>query len=118
VLRQAARPLRRAELVHETKYEFFASFDLPFARLSLAHTSKQFINGGQRERILLRRCLQVRLQPEPLPVRCGGDPCVSLEEVAEERDILIPNGITDLLHAAMVALQQALCSRDPQLLQV
>jgi len=53
-----------------------------------------------------------RLQPEPLPVCAGGDPSVSLEEVAEKRDILITDGLTDLLHGAMVALQQALGGGD------
>ena len=48
----------------------------------------------------------------------SGRPLCAAEEVAEKCDILIPSGATDLLHAPMVALQQALCSRDPQLLQV
>ena len=41
-----------------------------------------------------------------------------LEEVAEEGDILITDGVTDLLHGAMVALQQALGGGDAQLLQI
>ena len=43
---------------------------------------------------------------------------MSLEQIAEERDILIADGSTDLLHTAIIALQQALGGRDPQLLQV
>ena len=53
-----------------------------------------------------------RLQPEPLPVCAGGDSSVSLEEFAEKRDILITDGLTDLLHGAIVALQQALGGGD------
>ena len=45
-----------------------------------------------------------RLRPEPLPISAGGDPCVSLEEIAEKGDILITDRITDLLHCAMIAL--------------
>jgi hypothetical protein len=45
-----------------------------------------------------------RLRPEPLPISAGGDPCVSLEEIAEKGDILITDRITDLLHGAMIAL--------------
>lgn len=41
-----------------------------------------------------------------------------LEELAEERDILITHRITDLLHGPVIALQQALGSSHPQLLQV
>ncbi len=53
------------------------------------------------------------LRPEPPPVGAGRDPCVSLEEIAEKGDILITDGVTDLLHGAMVALQQALGGGDP-----
>jgi hypothetical protein len=56
------------------------------------------------------------LQSKLPPVFAWGDPRVSLEEVAKKRDILIPDGTTDLLYVAMVALQQALGCRDPQLL--
>src|SRR5215831_20092055 len=45
-----------------------------------------------------------RLRPEPLPISAGGDPCVSLEEIAEKGDILITDRITDLLHCAMIGL--------------
>jgi hypothetical protein len=43
---------------------------------------------------------------------------VSLEERAEEGDVPITDGVTDLLHGAMVALQQALGGGDSELLQV
>lgn len=43
---------------------------------------------------------------------------MSLEQIAEERDILITDSVADLLHGAMVALQKALGSGDAQLLQI
>src|ERR1700722_4290588 len=43
---------------------------------------------------------------------------MALEELPEIGDILIANRAADLLHGAMVALQQALGGGDPQLLQV
>src|SRR5262249_20049446 len=58
------------------------------------------------------------LEAESLPISARGDPCVSLEEDAEKRDILITDSVADLLHGAMVALQEALGSSDSQLLQV
>src|SRR5262249_43407875 len=58
------------------------------------------------------------LEAESLPISARGDPCVSLEKGAEKRDILITDSVADLLHGAMVALQEALGSGDPQLLQV
>src|SRR5437899_6750442 len=60
----------------------------------------------------------VVLQAEALPVCAGGDPCVSLEERAKKNDILITDGITDLLHSAIVAFQQVLGGSNSQLLQV
>ena len=43
---------------------------------------------------------------------------MAMEELAEVGDILISDGVTDLLHGAMVALQQALGGGHAQLLQV
>src|SRR4029079_10642960 len=40
------------------------------------------------------------------------------EEHAEIGNVMITDSVTDLLHSAMVALQQALGGGDPQLLQV
>lgn len=58
------------------------------------------------------------LRPEPVPVRAGGRPCVSLEEVAEKSDLLITDGVADLLHGSMVAFEQTPGRRDPKLLQI
>src|SRR6266852_3663138 len=58
------------------------------------------------------------LHSEPPPVCAGGNACVSLEEAAEIGGILIADRVTDLLHGAMVALQQALGGGDAQLLQI
>ena len=41
-----------------------------------------------------------------------------LEQRAEERDVLVANCITDLLHTPVVAFQEALRSGDTELLQV
>ena len=41
-----------------------------------------------------------------------------LKELPEVGDILIADGVTDLLHGAVVALQQALGGSNSQLLQV
>ncbi len=43
---------------------------------------------------------------------------MSLEQRAEEGDILVAHGVTYFLHAALVAFQQALCGGDAQLLQI
>jgi hypothetical protein len=43
---------------------------------------------------------------------------VSLEQVAEKRCILISHGVTDFLHSAVVALEQALSRCDSQFLRV
>src|SRR5262249_6391076 len=58
------------------------------------------------------------LQPEFLPIRAGRDPDMALEQAAEEGDIAVAHGVTDLLHGAMVALQQAFGGGDAQLLHV
>lgn len=39
-----------------------------------------------------------------------------LEESAEKSHILITHGVTDLLHGAMIALQQPVSGGEPQLL--
>lgn len=54
-----------------------------------------------------------RSNSEPLAVSAGGNPRMSLEQVAEKCDILITDGITDFLHRAMVTFQQALGGGDP-----
>ena len=43
---------------------------------------------------------------------------MSLEEIAEKGDILIADRITDLLHGAMIGLEEAFGGGDPELLQV
>jgi len=43
---------------------------------------------------------------------------VPLKKLSEEGYILVANGVADLLHIAMVALQEALCCGNSQLLQV
>ena len=43
---------------------------------------------------------------------------MTLEEGAKEGDVPVADGVADLLHGAMIAFQQALGSRDPELLQV
>ena len=56
------------------------------------------------------------LHPEPLPVSTRLKPGVPLEYLPEEHRILISNRIADLLHAAMVVLQQAFRRGHSQLL--
>jgi hypothetical protein len=56
------------------------------------------------------------LHPEPLPVSTRRKPGVPLEDLPEEHRILISNRIADLLHAAMVVLQQAFRRGHSQLL--
>lgn len=43
---------------------------------------------------------------------------MSLEEVAEKSDVLITDGVADLLHGSMVAFEQTPGRRDPKLLQI
>ena len=43
---------------------------------------------------------------------------MSLEERPEKGDILITDGVTDLLYGSMVTLQQALGGGDSELLQI
>src|SRR5437868_9732701 len=59
-----------------------------------------------------------RLQAEPAPIGTGRDPCVSFEELPEEGEISISDGITDLLHAAMVVFQHSLGGSHAKFLQV
>src|SRR6266480_2172224 len=58
------------------------------------------------------------LRPEPLPICARGDAGMSLEERAEKGDILITDGVANLLHGAMVAFEQTLAGRDAELLQI
>src|SRR6266850_768193 len=62
--------------------------------------------------------VRARLRSEPLAVGAGADSGVPLKELPKERGILIADGVTDLLHGAMVALEKALGRGDSQLLQV
>src|SRR5438067_13831524 len=78
-----------------------------------------------RQRIIgkpLRRRRYARgdlaLHSEFLPVNAGRYASVSLKKAAKERDILITDGITDLVHGAVVAFEQALGGSNPQFLQV
>jgi hypothetical protein len=41
---------------------------------------------------------------------------VSLKQLAEKRHILIADRVTDLLHTAVIILQQTPCGRNAQLL--
>jgi len=43
---------------------------------------------------------------------------VSLKQLAEEHDILIADGVADLLHAAMVAFKETLGGGNAELLQI
>src|SRR5207248_10929043 len=64
------------------------------------------------------RLFGVQLHAELVAICAGRNAGVPLEERAEKSDILITYGVTDLLHAAMVALQQALGGGYAQLLQI
>src|SRR5207248_2104507 len=58
------------------------------------------------------------LRSKPAAVRAEGHTRVPLEETPEKRDVLIADGITDLRHAAVIALQEAFGGGDTQLLQI
>src|SRR5215471_10172615 len=62
--------------------------------------------------------LESFLHSESLAIRARGNTGMPLEQRAEERDILITDSVTDLLHAPVVAFQQAFRRGDTQLLEI
>ena len=84
-------------------------------RGNVSHLTAGLADIGDYSLHDIRQTLRT-LHPEPAPVCAGGNPGVSLEEVAKKRDILITDSVADLLHCAMVALQQAFSGGDPQFL--
>src|SRR6266576_316836 len=60
----------------------------------------------------------VPVQAEPAPVRARRHSSMSLKQLPEEHDVLVADGVADLLHAAMVAFEQTLGRCNAELLQI
>src|SRR5215467_5361508 len=80
--------------------------------ISVAHVSL-IVRGMVKENVFTSD-----LNPEPFPVGAWRNSSVPLKQSAEEDDILVAHRLADLLHSTVIALQHALGSSDPQLLQV
>jgi len=55
---------------------------------------------------------------EAAAVGAGGDTGVALEELTEEGGVLVADSISDFVHGAMVAFEEALGGGNAQFLQI
>src|SRR4051812_26010740 len=55
----------------------------------------------------------LHLDSEFLAVRARRNPGMPLKQRTEERHVLVADGVADLLHRSMIALQQTLRGSDP-----